>query len=206
MPRRRSEDAPRRKIIPLAIAGWLIAATAGMGALWAYENGPGDAAVAPRRWPVESALSMPGSHARLVVVAHPKCPCTRATLRELERLMAENDGRLETDILFTMPRGAQASDFQTDLYERASRIPNVRVHRDESGAETRLFGAATSGQTLLYDRHGTLLFAGGITPGRGHEGDNAGRSAIYRHLRDDGDAATTASVFGCGLHDPGTAS
>jgi len=52
-------------------------------------------------------------------------------------------------------------------------------------AETaRSFGVHTSGQALLYAPDGTLRFAGGITSGSGHAGDNAGVDAIARYVRD----------------------
>ena len=54
--------------------------------------------------------------------------------------------------------------------------------RDDDGAEARRFGAETSGQTLLYDEHGALLFSGGITGARGHAGDNAGRASLVALL------------------------
>ena len=44
-------------------------------------------------------------------------------------------------------------------------------------------GATTSGHVLLYDAGGVLRFAGGITDGRGHEGDNAGLDAALALLR-----------------------
>lgn len=199
-------SSPRRAVIPIAAAAWLLMATAGIATLWEYENAPGPGAQAPERWPHETGLTTPREVARLVVVAHPKCPCTRATMRELERLMAENDGRVDADVLFVTPTDAGHEYHRTDLFDLARRIPNVRVHRDDDARESRRFGAATSGQTLLYDAEGTLLFSGGITAGRGHEGDNAGRSAVYALLREAGGARSEANVFGCALHDPSAAS
>lgn len=196
--------ARRRNILPWTVAAWLLAAIAGLAVLWDYENAPGMAAEAPPRWPDTTTLAAMGPEHRLVIVAHPKCPCTRATMRELERVMAENDGRLVTDVLFTTPPGENAAFHETDLFRLASRIPNVRVHRDDAGVETQRFGAVTSGQALLYGPDGELLFAGGITPGRGHEGSNAGRDAIYALVRDQDDKSATRNVrvFGCSLLDP----
>ena len=55
---------------------------------------------------------------------------------------------------------------------------------------------ATSGHALLFDRDGRLLFRGGITPARGHEGDNFGASAIAARLAGR-PARAEAPVFGC---------
>ncbi len=54
--------------------------------------------------------------------------------------------------------------------------------RDADGREARHFGAATSGQTLLYDERGTLVFSGGITGARAHAGDNVGRQSLVALL------------------------
>ena len=55
--------------------------------------------------------------------------------------------------------------------------------------------------TVLYDAAGHLLFHGGITPSRGHSGDNAGSQAIAalltHHLAD----RQHTPVFGCDVFD-----
>jgi len=51
---------------------------------------------------------------------------------------------------------------------------------------------------LLYDISGRLVFDGGITSARGHQGDNAGRSAISALLTGQHDVVVRATpVFGC---------
>jgi hypothetical protein len=76
---------------------------------------------------------------------------------------------------------------------------------DLEGRESRRFGAATSGQTLLYAADGRLLFNGGITESRGHSGDNAGRSAILSLVLGLTSAPTgqplSTPVYGCPLFD-----
>jgi len=97
------------------------------------------------------------------------------------------------------PAGLPEDWEQTDLWRRAAVIPGVDLTRDDDGAEARRFGAATSGQTVVYDGDGHLLFSGGITAARGHEGDNAGRSAIVSLLASRGAEPTSTPVFGCSL-------
>jgi hypothetical protein len=72
---------------------------------------------------------------------------------------------------------------------------------DTDGREARRFGAATSGQAYLYDQSGCCLFAGGITPLRGHEGDNPGMSAILSWILEARAESTTWPVTGCPLFD-----
>ena len=85
------------------------------------------------------------------------------------------------------------------IWHSAAAIPNVTVVRDDDGLEARRFGAATSGQSLLYDVNGRLLFSGGITGSRGHSGDNAGRTAMLALLQHAPPGRDSAFVFGCSL-------
>jgi hypothetical protein len=55
---------------------------------------------------------------------------------------------------------------------------------------------------LLYDSHGDLLFAGGITSARGHSGDNSGREAIIQILNNQTEEHQGTPVFGCPIFDP----
>jgi hypothetical protein len=102
-------------------------------------------------------------------------------------------------VLFAKPPNLPRDWEQTDLWETAAAIPGVKVMRDDDGLEARRFHAATSGQTMLYDKKGNLLFSGGITGGRGHEGDNAGRSAIVSLLTTGKADDWETPVFGCAL-------
>jgi hypothetical protein len=61
----------------------------------------------------------------------------------------------------------------------------------------RQFHATTSGQTLLYSPAGSLMFSGGITAARGHEGDNVGESTIVALLTGKPTDVVRTPVFGC---------
>jgi hypothetical protein len=76
------------------------------------------------------------------------------------------------------PHGTPDGWDDTDLRRSAAEIPGVTVMSDLDEAEADLFSAQASGQTMLYDASGKLLFSGGITASRGHSGDNAGSSSI----------------------------
>jgi hypothetical protein len=178
---------------------WTTATVAALAAMADYASHPGVSARAPATWPDASTLPRARAQATLVMVAHTKCACTRSSLRELERLMTHAGDGLGAFVVFVGPRDRGV----LDLREAARAIPNVRVVEDES--EARLFGAATSGQVLLYDEGGSLVFRGGITPSRGHEGASAGGDAVRRFLtaRSAGSAQTSA-VFGCSLFETRT--
>ena len=106
-------------------------------------------------------------------------------------------------MLFLKPEGFSDEWAKSDLWRTAAALPDVTVVRDDDGIEARRFGASTSGQTLLYDDAGTLLFTGGITGARAHQGDNDGRRAIVALLNRKSPARTATKVFGCSLFSTG---
>lgn len=182
-----------------AIFAWLIGVAGGMGLLWNYSNAPGIAGAPPQMWPADSSIQPATNRATLVMIVHPHCPCTRASMGELARLMAQTEGRLTAYVLVAKPTNFSVGWEQTDLWATAAAIPGVIVMRDDDRAEARRFHAATSGQTMLYDTEGTLRFSGGITAGRGHEGDNHGRSAIVSLITANEAEHKQTPVFGCAL-------
>lgn len=198
--------APRarraRVLLLLGTISWLLVIVFGLWILWGYENSPGKAGAPPRQWPAVSKIEPARDHPTLVILAHPHCPCTRATIGELASIMAHSQGRLTAYVLFVKPAGFSDEWETTDLWQSAASIPGVTVVIDEEGAEANRFQAATSGQTVLYDAGGRLLFSGGITASRGHYGDSAGQSAIVSFVNSGTAERTESSVFGCPLFDP----
>ena len=167
--------------------------------LWAYDNAPGVAASAPQEWPGHTTLVRASDRPTLVLLAHPQCDCTRATLDELAEVLARAPRPPKTYVLFLRPAGFAAGWEQTPLWRTAKSLPDVTVLRDDDGAEARRFGAETSGHTLVFDRNGTLVFSGGITASRGHEGANAGESAVLAALGQQPIVHNRTPVFGCSL-------
>jgi hypothetical protein len=194
----------QRPLWPAALgAVWVVSVCAGSAVLLGYENRPGLAADPPAQWPVESRLERAAGRATLVMLLHPGCPCSRASIEELDRLMAASRGRATVHVLFFKPRGFPDGWEKTDLWHRAAAIPGVRVTRDDDAVEAGLFRAATSGQVVVYDARGALVFSGGITPSRGHSGDSDGRRAILAALTaGDASSGTRTRVYGCSLREP----
>ena len=179
---------------------WLALVGAGSAVLLNYGLTPGLSGAAPAQWPRDSSLSRNRAGATLVMVVHPHCPCSRASLGELLGLMTFAAGKVKAYVLFVRPPGVARGWERTDLWRQAAAIPEVTVIRDDLGREAVRFGAATSGQTMLYDRDGALEFSGGITAARGHYGDNPGSFAIMALLsgtkeREPGQTP----VYGCPL-------
>lgn len=178
---------------------WLLLLSAGFAAVNRYAFTPGVPAAAPALWPSDSALAQRSGRPTLVMLAQPRCSCTHASLRELERLMADVTGRVDAFVLFVAPEGEAGPTADDNLWRLASKIPGVQVRADPGGREARRFDAHTAGQVVFYDAAGRLVFSGGITSGRGHEGDNAGRSSIVALARETGAADSRSHVFGCTL-------
>jgi hypothetical protein len=188
-----------RMILAAAGALWLFMIAVGVGALWSYESTPGAAAAAPGMWPAASSIKPDAKRATLVMLAHPHCPCTRASIGELALLMTQAQGRVTAYVLFVKPAGFSDKWVQSDMWSSAAAIPGVTPVLDDDGTEAGLFHAETSGQTVLYDATGNLLFSGGITSARGHAGDNAGRTAIVSLLTSEEAEERGTPVFGCPL-------
>ena len=181
---------------------WLCALAVASAAVWRYKSTPGATPDAPSRWPEGSSVQRDANRATLVVLAHPLCPCTRATMTELQKLAARLRDKAALRVVFLKPDGTDASWEKSGLIETARSILGAEVLIDRGGVETARFGGRSSGYTLLYDRTGELMFAGGITIARGHEGDSAGSrriESLVNHQIADG---STAPVFGCSLVDP----
>jgi hypothetical protein len=179
---------------------WLAGVGAGLWALWSYDNRPGVSASAPGRWPAGTALKRSADRPTLLFVAHPQCTCTQASLDELAEILARaSSHRPRTYVLFLKPSSVDAGWEQTDLWRRAAALPDVTLLRDDDGVLARAFGVETSGQTMLYDDGGTLIYSGGITGSRGHAGENAGELALIALLTHGHAERRSASVFGCSL-------
>lgn len=190
----------KRWIFGAAGLVWVAALAAGISVLVVYDNSPGAVAhAAPASWPADSNLPRVPGRATLVMLVHPQCPCSRASVGELALLLAKAHGLSTTHVLFHRPAGVPADWHRTDLWSTASTIPGATVTVDHDGIEARLFGIATSGHTLLYDSEGRLRFTGGITASRGHSGDNAGRTSIVALLLKQPAHRRSTSVFGCSL-------
>jgi hypothetical protein len=185
-----------------ATASWLIVVGAGMGILVDYAARPGEADEPPLTWPAASGVRRTPGRGIVVMLVHPRCPCSRASLEELARVAARAPGRGDLAVLFLRPSGAPESWWMSDEWDAARGIPGTQVLADDDGREAARFGARTSGHALYYDGGGHLRFSGGITGARGHAGDNAGQAALLALLAGGRPERDRTPVFGCALRDP----
>lgn len=191
----------RKRLIWSATAfavGWVLTVGLGLRTLLNYESAPGSVATVPKAWPT-SQVPVATDRPTLVMLAHPHCPCTRASIGELARIMARIQGKATAIVLFSKPEATGSDWNDTALRRSAAAIPGVTVLPDPDGIEARRFGAETSGHTLLFAADGRLLFSGGITHSRGHEGDNPGEDAIVPLVHNRVSDRAETLVFGCSL-------
>jgi hypothetical protein len=188
----------------LACVLWLGVVGFGFHLAATYQSRPGQPALPAEAWPSGAPIARDALLPTLVLAVHPHCPCTRATLRELDRLAARCRGRARMHVLFYADPERGSEWVQSDLWDHARSIPGVEVTADPRAENAALFGARTSGQVFLFDPQGRLLFEGGITAARGHEGESEGARAVADLLTTGSARVEHAPVFGCALvREPG---
>jgi hypothetical protein len=178
---------------------WLALVVTGFGLLAHEEFTPVKAVASATLFPEGSAIQLAPDKPTLVLFAHPECPCTKASFHELNHLLVTTHDKVSLVIVFTIPDGMPTGWEQGELWNTATTFPDVRVVRDQGGREAKLFKVTGSGHTLLYTPSGELLFSGGITGSRGHEGDNAGLSAVESFILTGRALVDRTPVFGCSL-------
>jgi hypothetical protein len=185
------------------LALWLAGVGYGLDILWRYSTTPGHPASPPLHWPSHVSIEPPNGRPTIVMFAHPQCGCSRASLGELAIIMARARDRVAAYVFFYVPADRPKTWAHTDLWDDANAIPGVHTAEDQQNFMAEAFGAFTSGQILLYDFDGRLVFNGGITASRGHSGDSYGRDAILALIaatpRGQAKLPIKAPVFGCSL-------
>jgi hypothetical protein len=139
-----------------SVSIWLCCLLLGMAVLWNYALTPGVAAAAPAQWPSGSVLGPLHNRPRIVMVVHPMCSCSWASVNELARIMAESRQKAEAFVVFVEPKTASKDWVETPLWRSAATIPGVQLVRDAGGKEASRFDTASSGHDAIvsYLKHG----------------------------------------------------
>lgn len=192
----------RSYLLGFATVVWSILLVGSFWRLFVYANTPGAPGESIATWPLETKIKRHDGKATLVLFAHPRCPCSKASVAELSRLIPFSKDKIENFVVFVKPKGLTDDWAKEDLWREAVSMPEVSTILDEGGIEADRFGAKTSGQVMLYDRSGNLVFHGGITPARGHMGDSIGRDAVLAVVEKGQTSLKRSSAFGCSLKNP----
>lgn len=192
---------------------WMGTCVAATYLAMSYDFKPGR--LGPRRtsWPTETDYSYstafvrhPGQTAILAFL-HPRCVCTRATVKQLLKT-AEAHPTAAVIVPVFVPVGPHdAAAWEESEYVKTiqTELPAAQVLFDPGGIQAWRFGALTSGTVLVYDQAGHEVFRGGITDRRGGERDNPGLRRLALALAGEPLAeAAPPPVFGCPLVAPNT--
>ena len=104
----------------------------------------GSAASPIHRWPATSQLVRDPGRPTLIMFVHPHCPCSRATLAELDRLLSPRRDRVAVRIVMVRPSGFEAGcgtvrPWPAARADRRSEVLTTRMasKRDDFGANFR---------------------------------------------------------------------
>ncbi len=195
----------KRSQIFLVLCSLLWAFSIGLGLylLMNHEVSPGKPGAPPVKWPKDSNIKLSSDKDTLVMFVHPQCPCTKASLEQLTPLTKTEN--LAIKILVFSPR-VKPKDWRHNAIDQLDfNKSSVSIIPDCDGFEAIRFNSQTSGQTLLYDTNGQLVFAGGITGARGKTGINPGLIELCTALSErtnkgtNSQKAREALVFGCSI-------
>lgn len=185
-----------------ALILWGVLVSCGMVSLVRYGATAGTAGPELAELPADIAITR-DHKSTLFLFVHPRCPCSRASVSELSRMMAHCQADLRAYVYVWQAADWHDDQVRTDIWQAASSIPGVSVRVDPAGRLARRLGAETSGHGVMYDSHGSILYSGGITGARGHAGDNAGQRAVIslaRNPQTKTSVCRKCSVYGCPLN------
>jgi hypothetical protein len=182
------------------IGVWGMAVSGGCLILQTYAASPGAPVQPPAAWPDRRVIPLDARRPTLLMFLHPLCPCSSASVDELSEILARSANRVAAHavILRTSSKTLEAGP---RIDGSLSELPGLTIWYDEGGALARRLGVRTSGHVLLYDLRGRLLYSGGITPARGHRGDNYGRAAVLAEIFGKAADGCSLPAFGCPLFD-----
>lgn len=191
------------------VACWFVACAG----VWAWTVAYGTTTAQPHRSafanpaPIVEGITSLVEQPTLYLFMHPRCPCTRATIAQLDRVLTasglEKAELPAVVVVATIPSSAGENDDawrESDTLRMASELPNATVQYDSGGVKARSFGAQASGSIALYAADSRLLFAGGVTVSRGHEGDCLGSEQLLQQIKNPNEQVpVTAPALGCRL-------
>lgn len=177
---------------------WFVCVLVGLLCLFQYEfTGAVPASVS--QWPKDAELELAPDRPTAVLFVHPHCPCTAASIAELDRVLGHAPDVLNVIVVFPIPPGAAEDWIDGTNHTAARRLPGTLLYEDTEGQVTDRFGVSISGTVLAYGTDGALRFRGGLTASRGHEGPNTGSLALRSLASGETPAQSSSPVFGCAL-------
>jgi hypothetical protein len=107
--------------ITVATGLWLLVVGLGLLLLLQYSYRPGEVGAVPDRRPGQTRLRFVERRPNLIMFLHPKCLCSRASVREFEEIVARCRELVQGRIVFVQPSDVSAEWVKTDLWDTAAR-------------------------------------------------------------------------------------
>lgn len=139
----------------------------------------------------------------IVVAVHPKCPCTKATLQELQERTKFANVSVKTMVLAYTPASEKENPewTKTPTLDLLQELPGASIVRDiDAGIAIRL-RLEVSGAVLVTDQSGKTWLQGGITASRSCRGNCPGSIALEQILAGRLTRPVFSPVFGCRIKD-----
>lgn len=177
---------------------WIFLVLSGFAFFYQYEFEEGDFHVKKDYSKIiEKHFSSQDLSNILICFLHPKCPCSDATIYELNRLRTSNK-ELKIIAVLSFPENTY-SEWKTinRVDNQLSRIEGLEIIEDKNSEMAKDFGGLTSGSCYLF-RDSELMFAGGITPSRGHLGKTEAHEIISKKASNED--LLVQKVFGCPIN------
>jgi hypothetical protein len=188
----------RISLVLLAVA-WTAASVLSWSLLLSHTYQPVVATGGINEWPSSLEPTDRDGRIRVILFAHPLCPCTRATIAELDEALGSRRTNVNTTIVFVTAGLAEPDIYDSPTVAAARRLLNVTLRFEDNTAFASRIGATTSGELFVFDGAGKRVFHGGITAGRGHRGRSPGRERFEQALEGILVDHEESPLFGCRL-------
>lgn len=161
-----------------------------------YSSLKGVRGINPNKFPVEGNINFIEDKFNLLFFVHPKCPCTLASFNELKKITSRISKPYVTKVIFSIPEGF-SNDWakESRLYKNASFLGEKNLVLDKDEFNSKLFNIKTSGHLLIYNSKRELIYSGGVTGSRAHEGDNLYSDNALKAIETN--SSQEGEVFGC---------
>ncbi len=106
---------------------WIVAVLAGFAVVINFDLTPGEAGTAPPLRPAAIESVRATDRPLLMVFAHPRCPCTRATLVELNHIITLCPGAADVRVLFRTPENPSAEWTKTGCCGKTPHCCPIRL-------------------------------------------------------------------------------
>lgn len=183
---------PKTQLRAMFVATWSLLTFACFFVLLpSSQQAPAFSSAAESKWPARTKLLPYQSQGHLLVFVHPYCPCTLATLKNLQDLSIPET--VTVSVVQLRNRNLESIHTPFSGISRIVEKKGWNLVLDDDGMEAKTFGATTSGECMLFSPTGSLLFAGGITASRGHSGENTGLDLLSGMIQQIGKKPPLAS-------------